>query len=187
LVKIMSRIGRLPIKVPAGVEIKSEGTQFSAKGPKGQMKMNVHPNMKLEMADGEIKVLRPSDSKTDRALHGLTRSLVNNMIVGVTDGFSRQLNIVGVGYKADLKGKHLVLNLGFSHPIEYLPPAGIEFVVDGKKNTIVVKGIDKQKVGQVAAEVRSFRPPEPYKGKGVMYSTERIRRKAGKAAAGGKK
>jgi len=183
----MSRIGKLPIKVPSGVELKADGVQFTVKGPKGEMKLNVHPNMKLEMADGEIKVLRPSDAKSDRALHGLTRSLVNNMVVGVTTGFSKQLNIVGVGYKVELKGKGLVLNLGFSHPIEYPTPAGIEFDVDQKKNTIVVKGIDKQKVGQAAAEIRSFRPPEPYKGKGIMYSTERIRRKAGKAAVGGAK
>ncbi len=183
----MSRIGKLPIKVPSGVELKTDGAQITVKGPKGEMKLNVHPNMKLEVADGEIKVLRPSDTKTDRALHGLTRSLVNNMVVGVTSGFSRQLNIVGVGYKVEQKGKNLVLNLGFSHPIDYAPPAGIEFDVDLKKNTIVVKGIDKQKVGQVAAEIRSLRPPEPYKGKGIMYSTERIRRKAGKAAVGGAK
>ena len=183
----MSRIGKLPIKVPSGVELKTDGAQITVKGPKGEMKLNVHPNMKLEVADGEIKVLRPSDTKTDRALHGLTRSLVNNMVVGVTSGFSKQLNIVGVGYKVELKGKGLVLNLGFSHPIDYSPPVGVEFDVDAKKNTIVVKGIDKQKVGQAAAEIRSFRPPEPYKGKGIMYSTERIRRKAGKAAVGGAK
>ena len=183
----MSRIGKLPIKVPSGVELKTDGAQITVKGPKGEMKLNVHPNMKLEVADGEIKVLRPSDAKTDRALHGLTRSLVNNMVVGVTSGFSKQLNIVGVGYKVEQKGKDLVLNLGFSHPIEYSPPVGIDFDVDPKKNSIVVKGIDKQKVGQVAAEIRSFRPPEPYKGKGIMYSTERIRRKAGKAAVGGAK
>ncbi len=151
------------------------------------MVLNQMLMVKLEIADGQIKVIRPSDTKTDRALHGLTRSLVNNMVVGVTSGFSRQLNIVGVGYKVELKGKGLVLNLGFSHPIDYSPPAGVEFDVDAKKNTIVVKGIDKQKVGQAAAEIRSFRPPEPYKGKGIMYSTERIRRKAGKAAVGGTK
>ena len=131
-------------------------------------------------------MIRPSDGREDRSLHGLTRSLVNNMVTGVTSGFSKQLNVVGVGYKVDLKGKNLVLSLGYSHPIEYPAPAGVEFEVDSKKNTIVVKGIDKQKVGQAAAEIREFRPPEPYKGKGVMYSTERIRRKAGKAAAGAK-
>jgi large subunit ribosomal protein L6 len=181
----MSRIGRLPIKVPSGVELKTDGALFTVKGPKGEMKLNVHPNMKVEMADGEIKVTRPTDNKTDRSLHGLTRSLLNNMVVGVTTGFSKQLNIVGVGYKAELKGKDIVLSLGFSHPINYAAPAGIEFEVDTKKNSIVIKGIDKQKVGQVSAEIRSFRPPEPYKGKGIMYSTERIRRKAGKAAVGG--
>lgn len=150
------------------------------------MQLNFHPNMQVEIKDGEIQVARPTDSRTDRSLHGLTRSLINNMVVGVTDGFSKQLNIVGVGYKVALKGKDLVLNLGYSHVIDYSAPAGIEFEVDSKKNTIVVKGIDKQKVGQAAAEIRGFRPPEPYKGKGVMYSTERIRRKAGKAAIGAK-
>jgi large subunit ribosomal protein L6 len=183
----MSRIGRLPIKVPSGVETKTAGLLLTVKGPKGVMNLNVHSSMKLEIADGEILVVRPSDNKTDRSLHGLTRSLVNNMVVGVTTGFSKQLNIVGVGYKAELKGKDLLLSLGFSHQVNYPAPSGIEFEVDTKKNTIVVKGIDKQEVGQVAAEVRSFRPPEPYKGKGIMYSTERIRRKAGKAAVGGSK
>ncbi len=182
----MSRIGKLPIKIPSGVDCKTEGLAFKVKGPKGQLEHTLHPNMKLEMADGEIRVIRPSDGRTDRSLHGLTRSLINNMVTGVTNGFSKQLNVVGVGYRVELKGKNLVLNLGYSHPIEYPAPQGVEFEVDSKKNTIVVKGIDKQKVGQAAAEIREFRPPEPYKGKGVMYSTERIRRKAGKAAAGAK-
>ena len=182
----MSRIGKLPIKVPSGVDCKSEGEVFRVKGPKGQLQRALHPNMKIEIQDGEIKVVRPTDGRQDRSLHGLTRTLVNNMVVGVTDGFSKQLNIVGVGYRVELKGKNLVLNLGFSHPIEYSPIEGVEFEVDPKKNTVVVKGIDKQKVGQAAAEIRSFRPPEPYKGKGVMYSTERIQRKAGKAAIGAK-
>ena len=182
----MSRIGKLPIKVPSGVDCKNEGEVFRVKGPKGQLQRALHPNMKIEIQDGEIKVVRPTDGRQDRSLHGLTRTLVNNMVVGVTDGFSKQLNIVGVGYRVELKGKNLVLNLGFSHPIEYSPIEGVEFEVDPKKNTVVVKGIDKQKVGQAAAEIRSFRPPEPYKGKGVMYSTERIQRKAGKAAIGAK-
>jgi len=182
----MSRIGKLPVKIPSGVECKIQGGRFTVKGPKGQLERELHPNMKIVQEDGEVKVQRPSDARTDRALHGLTRSLINNMVVGVTEGFSKQLNIVGVGYRVEQKGKDLLLSLGFSHPVNYPAPQGIEFVVDAKANTIIVKGIDKERVGQTAAEIRKFRPPEPYKGKGVMYSTERIRRKVGKTAAGGK-
>ncbi len=178
----MSRIGRLPIKIPSGVEFKVNGSKVHVKGPKGQIEREFHPNMKIEMSDGQVVVSRPSDAGKDRALHGLTRALINNMVVGVSEGFMKQLNIVGVGYKVDLKGKALNLQLGFSHPIQYDAPEGIEFEVDSKANTIKVKGIDKQKVGQISAEIREFRPPEPYKGKGVMYSDERIRRKAGKTA-----
>jgi large subunit ribosomal protein L6 len=182
----MSRIGKQPIKIPSGVDCKSEGDAFRVKGPKGQLERNLHSNMKIEIADGEVRVIRPTDSRMDRSLHGLTRTLINNMVTGVTQGFSKQLNIVGVGYRVELKGKNLVLNLGFSHPIDYKAGDGIEFEVDSKKNTIVVKGMNKENVGQTAAEIRSLRPPEPYKGKGVMYSTERIIRKAGKAAIGAK-
>ncbi|UCD12151.1 MAG: 50S ribosomal protein L6 [Nitrospinaceae bacterium] len=182
----MSRIGKLPVKIPSGVECKIQGSRFSVKGPKGQLERDLHPNMKVIQEESEVKVVRPSDARNDRALHGLTRSLVNNMVVGVTEGFSKQLNIVGVGYRVEFKGKDLLLHLGFSHPIAYPAPKGIEFEVDSKANTIIVKGIDKERVGQTAAEIRKFRPPEPYKGKGVMYSTERIRRKVGKTAAGGK-
>ncbi len=174
----------MPITVPAGVEIKLEGTLIRVKGPKGELQRDLHPNMKIDFSEGVIKVTRPSDERLDRSLHGLTRALINNMVVGVTEGFSKQLNVVGVGYKVDMKGKNLVMQLGFSHPVEYPTPDGIDFEVDPKKNTIVVKGIDKQKVGETTAQIRKFRPPEPYKGKGVMYSTERIRRKAGKAVAG---
>lgn len=176
----------MPIIVPSGVDIKLEGTRIRVKGPKGELQRDLHPNMKIDVSDGEIKVTRPTDERMDRSLHGLTRSLINNMVIGVTQGYSKQLNVVGVGYKVDLKGKNLVMQLGFSHPIEYPAPDGIDIEVDQKKNTIVVKGIDKQKVGQASAEIRKFRPPEPYKGKGVMYSTEKIRRKAGKAVAGAK-
>lgn len=179
----MSRIGKLPVKAPSGVEIKMQGNQITVKGPKGQLQRNLHQNMKIEVNDGELKVIRPSDNRLDKSLHGLTRSLINNMVTGVSKGFTKTLNIVGVGYKVELKGKDLLLQLGFSHPVNYKAPQGIEFKVDSKKNVIDVNGIDKEKVGQVAAEIRSFRPPEPYKGKGVMYSDERIRRKAGKAAA----
>ena len=182
----MSRVGKMPITVPAGVDIKLEGTLIRVKGPKGELQRDLHPNMKIDFSEGVIKVTRPSDERMDRSLHGLTRSLINNMVLGVTEGFSKQLNVVGVGYKVDLKGKNLVMQLGFSHPVEYPIPDGIDFEVDPKKNTIVVKGIDKQKVGETSAQIRKFRPPEPYKGKGVMYSTEKIRRKAGKAVAGTK-
>lgn len=180
----MSRIGKKPINVPSGVDLKVSGLNVAVKGPKGQLQRNLHPNMKIEFQDNVVTVTRPSDGRLDRSLHGLTRTLIHNMVVGVTDGYSKQLNIVGVGYKVELKGKNLVLNLGHSHSINYPAPDGVEFDVDPKKNTIVVKGANKESVGQTAAEIRSFRPPEPYKGKGVMYSTERIRRKAGKAAAG---
>jgi len=180
----MSRIGKKPVTVPSGVELKVSGSNVSVKGPKGKLQRDLHPNMKIELNDGLVTVTRPSDSRLDRSLHGLTRTLINNMVIGVTDGYSKQLNIVGVGYKVALKGKALLLNLGHSHEIDYPAPEGIEFEVDAKKNTIVVKGVNKEVVGQTAAEIRSMRPPEPYKGKGVMYSTERIRRKAGKAAVG---
>ena len=140
--------------------------------------------MKIEAEDGEIRVIRPNDERLNRSLHGLTRTLINNMIVGVTEGYSKTLNVVGVGYKVELKGKDLVLQLGFSHPINFPVPEEIEFQVDSKKNSITINGIDKEKVGQTSANIRAFRPPEPYKGKGVMYVNERIRRKAGKAAVG---
>ncbi len=181
----MSRIGKLPIKIPSGVDFKVTGSKVHVKGPKGQIEREFHPNMKIELSDGQVVVSRPSDAGKDRAMHGLTRALINNMVLGVSEGFMKQLNIVGVGYKVDLKGKALSLQLGFSHPIKYDPPEGIEFEVDSKANTIKIKGIDKQKVGQTSAEIREFRPPEPYKGKGVMYSDEHIRRKAGKTAGSG--
>ena len=173
--------------LPPGVDFKMEGLHCRVKGPKGQLERSLPAGMRISAENGQVVVTRPSDSRTDRALHGLTRALINNMVVGVTEGFVKQLNIVGVGYKVDLKGKTLVLNLGFSHPIEYPAPEGIEFEVDSKANFIKVKGIDKEKVGQVSAEIRKLRPPEPYKGKGVMYAGEHIRRKAGKAAVGGGK
>lgn len=183
----MSRIGRKPVPIPSGVDCKVNGTLLTVKGPKGQLSRDLHPNMKIEVAGSEVTVSRPSDSRTDRALHGLTRTLVNNMVIGVTEGYVKKLNIVGVGYKVELKGKNLFLNLGYSHPIDFSPKEGIVFEVDIKKNTIDVMGIDKEKVGQTAAEIRELRLPEPYKGKGVMYADERIRRKAGKQAASGGK
>ena len=180
----MSRVGKKPISIPSGVECKVNGSRVEVKGPKGQLVRDMHPNMKIELKDNAVTVSRPTDGRLDRSLHGLTRTLINNMVLGVSTGYSKQLNIVGVDYKVALKGKDLDLNLGHSHAINYPAPKGIEFDVDGKKNTIVVKGINKELVGQTAAEIRGFRPPEPYKGKGVMYSTEKIIRKAGKAAVG---
>ncbi len=178
----MSRIGKKPVVVPSGVECKLAGSRLTVKGPKGQLERELHPNMKIEVDSGEIRVLRPTESRQDRSLHGLTRSLINNMVIGVTDGFVKQLNIVGVGYRVELKGKDLNLNVGHSHAILYPPPEGVQFEVDSKANTIKVIGMNNEKVGQAAAEIRAFRPPEPYKGKGIMYSTERIIRKAGKTA-----
>ena len=179
----MSRIGKKPIPVPSGVECKLDGLVLKVKGPKGQLQRDLHPNMKVAVENGQITVTRPTDGRIDRSLHGLTRTLINNMVVGVTEGFSKTLNIVGVGYKVDLKGKALNLSIGYSHSIDYPPPEGIEFDVDTKKNVIVIKGINKETVGQVTAEIRMLRPPEPYKGKGIMYAGEKIRRKAGKTAA----
>jgi len=179
----MSRIGKKPVPIPAGVECKLDGVVLTVKGPKGQLHRDLHPNMQVTIEGDLISVTRPTDGRLDRSLHGLTRTLISNMVVGVNEGFSKTLNIVGVGYKVDLKGKALNLNLGYSHSIDYPPPEGVEFNVDNKKNEIVVKGPNKQVVGQVAAEIRMLRPPEPYKGKGVMYAGEKIRRKAGKTAA----
>ena len=179
----MSRIGKKPILISAGVDCKLDGTTLRVKGPKGQLQGKFHQNMTIAIDNDLITVTRPTDGRVDRSLHGLTRTLISNMVIGVSEGFSKTLNIVGVGYKVDLKGKVLNLNLGFSHPVNYPPPKGIEFDVDSKKNVIVVKGVNKQMVGQVAAEIRMLRPPEPYKGKGVMYANEKIRRKAGKTAA----
>jgi large subunit ribosomal protein L6 len=181
----MSRVGRKPISVPAGVDCKLDGVELKVKGPKGQLERRLHPNMQVTIEGDLITVTRPTDGRIDRSLHGLTRTLVSNMVIGVTEGFSKTLNIVGVGYKVDLKGKALNLSLGYSHTIDYPAPEGIEFEVDSKKNVIVVKGKDKEVVGQVAAEIRKLRPPEPYKGKGVMYENEKIRRKAGKTATKG--
>jgi large subunit ribosomal protein L6 len=182
----MSRIGKLPINVPNAVEVQLNGASLKIKGPKGELQREFHPSMKIEKDDAILKVLRPNDEPKNKALHGLTRTLINNMILGVSEGFSKTLAVIGVGYKVELKGKDLLLQLGYSHPVKYPAPDGIQFEVDSKQNLIVVKGVDKQKVGQVSAEIRSLRPPEPYKGKGVQYQNERIRRKAGKAAVGGK-
>ena len=178
----MSRIGRAPITVPAGVEVKVDGQHVSVKGPKGALEMNVAPTMKVEVEAGVVHVTRPNDDKMNRSLHGLTRTLINNMVVGVSEGFSKTLEVNGVGYRASKEGKNLVLNVGYSHQV--IMPETEDIQIDGPNpNQIIVKGIDKQKVGQFAAEVRGKRPPEPYKGKGIKYDYEVIRRKEGKTGA----
>jgi large subunit ribosomal protein L6 len=183
----MSRIGRLPIAVPAGVDVTIDGRQVTIKGPKGELTRELHPDMTVVREDGSIVVRRPTEQKQHKQLHGLTRTLVNNMVVGVTTGYRKPLEITGVGYRASLVGRKLQLNLGYSHPIEIEPPAGVSFELENPTRLTVV-GIDKELVGQIAARVRSTRKPEPYKGKGVRYAGERIRRKAGKAGKiGGKK
>ena len=178
----MSRVGKNPIDLPEGVEVKINKGTVEVTGPKGNLLGEVNPDLKLEIKDGELTVSRPNDSKYYKSLHGLYRSLLNNMVEGVTNGFEKKLEIVGVGYKAEMSKNRLNLQLGYSHPIVFLPPEGVEIVVADPTN-ISVRGIDKQLVGQVAAKIRSFRPPEPYKGKGIKYVDEYIRRKAGKTAA----
>jgi len=183
----MSRIGRLPIALPATVDVTIEGRQVTVTGPRGTLSRTLHPDMAVAKEDGTIVVSRPTEQKTHKQLHGLTRTLVNNMVIGVTDGYRKGLEITGVGYRATLNGKRLTLNLGYSHPIEIEPPEGISFEVENPTRLAVV-GIDKELVGQIAAKVRSTRKPEPYKGKGVRYAGEQVRRKAGKAGKiGGKK
>lgn len=176
----MSRIGKMPVEVPAGVEIKlSEGNLMSVKGPKGTLERKLSADMNIAVENGQITVTRPSDLKKHRSLHGLTRTLIFNMVNGVVNGYEKVLEINGVGYRAAKDGKKLTLSLGYSHPVVMNDPDGLEVLVEGT-NKIIVKGIDKEKVGQYAAEIREKRPPEPYKGKGIKYSTEVIRRKVGK-------
>ncbi|MDI6692423.1 MAG: 50S ribosomal protein L6 [Anaerosomatales bacterium] len=177
----MSRIGKQPIPVPSGVEVAINGNEVTVKGPKGTLTQTFDKDMIIEHEDGAIVVKRPSDERRHRSLHGLTRTLIANMVTGVSEGFQKELEIVGVGYRAALKGSDLDLSLGFSHPVIVKPEKGITFEVPAPTK-IVVKGIDKQRVGQVAAEIRKIRPPEPYKGKGVRYAGEQVRRKLGKAA-----
>lgn len=176
----MSRIGKLPVDIPEGVEVKQAGNKLTIKGPKGELVREFNPQMDIEVKDGSIIVTRPSDGKEHRSLHGLTRTLVANMVEGVTKGFERNLEIIGVGYRAALQGKKLVLSVGYSHPVEFTPEAGLEIEVPAP-NRISVKGADKELVGQLAANIRKVRPPEPYLGKGIRYQGERVIRKAGKA------
>ncbi len=177
----MSRIGKLPVAIPSGVTVDHREPLLTVRGPKGELTLDVHPAMTVHVGEGEVVVGRPSDGRVHRSLHGLTRALIANMVHGVTTGYSKTLEIVGVGYRAQKKGKQLVLSLGYSHTIDYPEPEGITLECP-RQDVVVVNGIDKQKVGQVAAEIRSFRPPEPYKGKGVRYQGEHIRRKVGKTA-----
>jgi large subunit ribosomal protein L6 len=176
----VSRIGKLPIPVPAGVKVSREGDKIVVEGPKGKNEEKIHPNMVVEIGESEILVKRPDDEKFNRSLHGLTRSLISNAVLGVTEGFTKKLLIEGVGYRAQMSGKNLSLELGFSHKIDVPPPANVSFETPSQTE-IIVSGIDKQVVGEISAKIRSFRPPEPYKGKGVRYENERIIRKAGKA------
>ena len=179
----MSRIGRAPISVPAGVDVSVDGSRVAVKGPKGQLEQVFRPEMAIILEDSVLRVERPSDERLHRSLHGLTRSLLANMVVGVTEGYEKRLEIVGVGYRAAMKGNDIELALGFSHPVVVTAPEGIEFEVP-QPTRITIRGIDKQLVGEVAAGIRKLRKPEPYKGKGIRYEGEYVRKKAGKAAKG---
>lgn len=177
----MSRIGKMPIPLPEGVQVEIEGQRVLVKGPRGELEQQLRPEISISEADGTLELTRESEEPGVRALHGLSRALVNNMVIGTSRGFQKVLEVHGVGYRAELQGKTLVLNLGFSHPVEVEPRPGIQFEVEPRAGTIAVQGIDKQLVGQVAADIRKIRPPEPYKGKGIRYQGEHVRRKAGKA------
>ncbi len=186
----MSRIGKQPIPLPKGVEVKVNGSTVNVKGPKGQLSQSIYADLKVDVKSDEIVIARPNDNRTSKAQHGLARTLVSNMVVGVTDGFRRSLQIIGIGYRVQADGQGLELALGFSHPVKVAPVDGITFEVEvdnrAKTNKLHVVGIDKQKVGQVAANIRSLRPPEPYKGKGVRYMDEVVVKKAGKAGKAAK-
>lgn len=182
----MSRIGRKPINIPAGVEVKLDGSVITVKGPKGTLTKRIHENIAVKVENNEILVTRPNDEKENRSLHGLTRSLIANMVEGVTNGFKKELEVNGVGYRVQKQGKNLVMNLGYSHQVTMSDTDDVKIEVPAP-NKIVIVGADKQKVGQFAAMVREKRPPEPYKGKGIKYADEHIRRKEGKAGKGGKK
>lgn len=178
----MSKIGKLPIKIPKGVTVRVTDSHVDASGPKGKLTQAIHKDITVKVDEGLIAVTRPTDLKPHRALHGLTRALIQNMVVGVSEGYRIELEMVGVGYRGEMKGKLLELSLGFSHPILVRPPDDVKVEVIPKENKIIITGPDKQLVGQTAALIRKFRPPEPYKGKGIKYVGEKIRRKAGKAA-----
>lgn len=177
----MSRIGRLPVMIPSGVNVSVDGTYVHVKGPKGELERTFPSAVTISIDEGQLKVERPSDDAYYRAMHGMVRAVINNMVIGVSSGFEKVLEVNGVGYRAELDGNNLVLNVGYSHPVVIEPPVGISFEVDTRSRQIKVMGYDKETVGQVAANIRNVRPPEPYKGKGIKYLDEKIRRKAGKA------
>ncbi len=177
----MARIGKIPIPLPNGVTVTIKNNEVTVKGPKGQLTQSFSPDISVVVEDNQVKVTRPTDQRHHRALHGLVRALINNMVVGVSQGFTRELQIEGVGYRAVMDGKNLVLNVGYSHPVVFEPEADIEFTVEKGGRSLAVKGIDKAVVGEIAARIRRVRPPEPYKGKGIRYKGETVRRKAGKA------
>lgn len=176
----MSRVGKMPVQIPAGVKVNVNGTTVTVKGPKGELTQTFNPNMKIAVEDSHVSVTMPDNPELN-AMHGLTRALIHNMVVGVTEGYKRQLEVEGVGYRAELQGKNLVLALGLSHTVPVEPPPGITFAVDKSNRIFTVEGVDKQLVGELASKIRSLRPPEPYKGKGIHFTGERVRRKAGKA------
>jgi len=176
----MSRIGKMPIPLPKGVKVDVQGESVSVAGPKGTLAGSFSPEMMIELEDGILTVKRPSDSQAHRAVHGLTRALLNNMVMGVSDGFTRNLMVEGVGYRAEMKGSDLVLYVGYSHPVTFVPDKDMQFAVEERGKRIIVSGIDKQLVGEISARIRKTRPPEPYKGKGIRYAEEIVRRKAGK-------
>lgn len=182
----MSRIGNKPIELPSGVTVQEKGNIIEVKGPKGTLTQEARKPISVKVEGSTITLTRPDDSKTNKSLHGLLRSLIANMVEGVTKGFEKKLELHGVGYRASLKGKNLNMTLGFSHPVDIVPPAGIEFEVSKKQTDLTVRGVDKQLVGQVAANIRDWRPVEPYKGKGIRYVGERVIKKAGKSVAAGK-
>jgi large subunit ribosomal protein L6 len=177
----VSRVGRLPVDIPSGVDVNISGSHVRIKGPKGELEYTFSPVISIEVKDNQILVTRPSDAREMRSLHGTTRALLQNMVTGVTDGFQKELQLVGVGYRANMSGSNLELNVGYSHTVLVEPPQGISFEVGERNQQIFISGVDKQVVGQVAADIRKIRPPEPYKGKGIRYKDEYIRRKAGKA------
>jgi large subunit ribosomal protein L6 len=182
----MSRIGKMPVPLPSGVTVTIDGTTVRVKGPKGELSQSFHEDMIIRQEDGKVIVEKPDDPAYD-AMHGMVRAMINNMVKGVSDGFTKVLEIEGVGYRGELHGRNLVLALGFSHPVPVEAPAGINFAVDRTQRVITIEGADKQMVGQIAADIRGLRPPEPYKGKGIRYQGEKVRRKAGKAGkVGGK-
>lgn len=181
----MSKIGKQPVKIPSGVKVDIKGSHINITGPKGTLTRDIHPDINVAIEDNEIVVTRPTDNRNHRSLHGLTRALIQNMVTGVNKGYTITLEIIGIGYRAEMTGKLLTLYVGYSHPVVFRAPEGVSLDVIPKENKIIVSGTNKELVGSAAAKIRSVRPPEPYKGKGIKYSDETIRRKAGKAAVGG--